>query len=156
MIDLAELALIRRAAEDFLRPLGQARMVHLVDKLKPQDGDYERVFVGSAASKARDGYADLWMNPPKSLARPDQTNLIVFVAAAEKFGTENEFSREFPGGYRKVANKLQPDLVWVRFKYTVPGSESGMAYDGLVFLQDHWAWFPKPWRVLADQSVVDN
>lgn len=23
-----------------------------------------------------------------------------------------------------------------------------MSYDGLVFMTDHWAWFPKPWRML--------
>ena len=25
---------------------------------------------------------------------------------------------------------------------------NGMAYDGLVWIDDHWAWFPKPFRVL--------
>jgi hypothetical protein len=156
LIELTELALIRRNAEDLLRTLGQARTVHIVDKLKPRDEDYEAVFIGDAAAKARAGYADLWTSPPKSLARPDQTNVIAFAASAEKFATDNEYSREFPGGYRKVADKLKPGLVWVRFKYTVPGSDAGMAYDGMVFLQDHWAWFPKPWRVLADESLVDN
>lgn len=25
----------------------------------------------------------------------------------------------------------------------------GMAYDGLIYVNGHWAWFPKPWRVLG-------
>ena len=33
--------------------------------------------------------------------------------------------------------------------FVQPGEAHGMAHDGLVYLDDHWAWFPKPWRVLS-------
>ena len=44
---------------------------------------------------------------------------------------------------------LDPHRVWARWKFVRPGEPSGMAYDGLVWVDDHWAWFPKPYRVLA-------
>jgi hypothetical protein len=24
-----------------------------------------------------------------------------------------------------------------------------MAFDGLIFVNNHWTWFPKPWRVFG-------
>ncbi|TMQ06352.1 MAG: hypothetical protein E6J91_38110 [Deltaproteobacteria bacterium] len=29
------------------------------------------------------------------------------------------------------------------------GEQLGMAYDGLIYVNNHWAWFPKPWRALG-------
>ena len=40
--------------------------------------------------------------------------------------------------------------VWAAWKYVVPGATSGLAYDGLVWCEDHWSWFPRPYRVLRD------
>jgi hypothetical protein len=36
----------------------------------------------------------------------------------------------------------------VRWKFVKPGETIGMAYDGLVFVNGHWAWFPKAWHAL--------
>jgi hypothetical protein len=63
--------------------------------------------------------------------------------------SDNELSRPFPGGYRAIAAKLNPNRIWVRWKFCRPGETAGMAYDGLVWVDDHWAWFPKPYRALA-------
>ena len=30
--------------------------------------------------------------------------------------------------------------------------DSGLAFDGLVWCDDHWAWFPKPYRFLANTA----
>lgn len=156
MIDV-DLALIKRAAETLLKSIAHARPVEWMEKLQPRDGDYDRVFTDDVVARAREGWAHFWANPPRSLAKPGQTDALVFAAPSEKFLGDNEFSHEFPGGYRKIANKLKPGNVWVRFKYVVPGETTGMAYDGLVYLDDHWAWFPKPWRVLIDEdSLVDD
>jgi hypothetical protein len=70
------------------------------------------------------------------------------IAPAGMLASDNELSRRFPGGYRRIARLLQPHRVWVSWKYLRPGADAGMAYDGLVWLDDHWAWFPKPYRAL--------
>ena len=56
----------------------------------------------------------------------------------------------FPGGYRSIARHLVPERIWVTWKYLTPGRSSGLAYDGLVWCDDHWAWLPRPYRVLRD------
>lgn len=149
MIELTELYRIARNAEGLLGPLATAPAEVWVPRLKPRDADYAAVFVGAAAERARAGYAALWANPPATLARRDHAAVRAFAAEAGALRDENEFSREFPGGYRRIADQLEPDRVWLVWKLRAPGRDAGMSYDGLVFLTDHWAWFPKPWRVLG-------
>jgi hypothetical protein len=149
VIELTELKRIQRAAEALVAPLAKASPEQIVAALRPRDADYAAVFVGDAAARAQAGFAALWNNPPRGLGQPGQTEVHAFATQAESFASENEHSREFPGGYRKVAGQLKPDVVWLRFKLVAPGESTGMAYDGLVYLGDHWAWFPKPWHVLG-------
>lgn len=153
MIEVTELNRIRREATALMTRLARAGQLDVTAALKPEDEDYAKVFLGDTAATARASYESLWIDPP-ILARPGQTEVEAFALQAETFLTDNEFSREFPGGYRKIAHLLNPDLVWVRFKFTEPGKSAGMAYDGLVWLDGRWAWFPKPWRYLM--APIDN
>ncbi len=120
--------------------------------LAPRDEDYDRVFVGEAAELARKGYRALWSAPVAPLPREGQTSLLVTAATAAELQLDTERSRSFPGGYKKAAHLLAPDLVWVAWKYTRPGETMGMAWDGLCWVDDHWAWFPKAWRVISQAT----
>lgn len=149
MIELVELHRIQRAAEAMLTTIVLGTPEDIVRNLRPHDEDYARVFLPEAAERAQLGYTSLWNAPPKSLGKAGQTQVRAFACDAESLRTENDFSRNFPGGYRHIAGYLKPELVWVAFKVLVPGQSQGMAHDGLVFMGDHWAWFPKPWRILS-------
>jgi hypothetical protein len=123
-------------------------------KLKPTSADYKAVFEGDAAAKAEKGYEALW-GGQKALvitADPANTELKLFKATTDdlKAGTSEAVS-EFPGGYKQIAGQFKPGLTMYRWKYTKPGDSLGMAYDGLVYVNGHWAWFPKPWRVLGGE-----
>lgn len=149
MIELVELFKIQRAAEAMLAPLATGNVAaDILRLLRPRDEDYARVFMPEAVDRARAGYTAMWNAPPKSLGKAGQTAVKAFACDAESLRSENEFSQNFPGGYRHIAGYLKPELVWVAFKFVQPGETTGMAHDGLVFLGDHWAWFPKPWRIL--------
>ena len=154
MIEPSELFRIARNAEAMLSPLANASAEVVVATLKPRDEDFEAVFVGDAADRARVGYAELWKNPKKALGKRGQTQVRAFASEAEALGKENEHSREFPGGYRLIADQLKPSKIWLTFKLTEPGASSGMSYDGLVWLGDRWAWFPKPWRHLGGSDTT--
>jgi hypothetical protein len=150
MIQLMQLEQIQRDAEAMLRPLATGPASAITAALKPRPEDYAAVFVGDAATAAQQGYRELWSAPPRALGKPGQSEVHAFALLAEVLRSENPSSRQFPGGYRRIADQLQPDRVWVRFKYLAPGAAAGMSYDGLVHFADgHWAWFPKPWRVLG-------
>lgn len=135
-----------------VRKEGQAAA--LTAQLKPTTADYKAVFEGDAAAKAEKGYDALWGGgkPVVITADPANTELKLFKATTDemKSGT-SEALAEFPGGYKQVVAQLKPGLTIYRWKYTKPGNSLGMAYDGLVYVNGHWAWFPKPWRVLGGE-----
>jgi len=149
---LQSIELIKTQVMPILEALATDRTQEVTRLLIPQDADYEKVFVGRAVSAAHEAYTTLW-SAPLDLTYPtaEQSSVRCFVAPAGMLGEENELSHEFPGGYRKLARWLNPHNVWVRWKYVRPGETSGLAYDGLVWCEDHWAWFPKPYRLLAHQ-----
>lgn len=124
--------------------------LQLTLQLRPRESDYARVFVGASASRVHAGYLPFWSAPVAPLPRAGQSNLIVTAALAAELGLGTTAARAFPGAYTQIASRLQPDRVWVAWKYTRPGEPYGMAWDGLVWMDDRWAWFPKPWRVLVD------
>ena len=80
---------------------------------------------------------------------PARAELDIHLAPAGLLAQVHPLSRPFPGGYRGIAALLDPHRVWAAWTVRAPGQRQGMAYDGLVWLDDHWAWLPKPYRVLA-------
>lgn len=124
----------------------------LACRLQPRPEDYALVFMGEAAIAARKAYEQAWSDPKNMWRRPgpQQREILCYVAPAGMLAYENELSRLFPGGYRAIADLLVPSRVWVSWKYVVPGTTTGLAFNGLVWIDDHWAWFPKPYRILRD------
>jgi hypothetical protein len=139
---------IAQGAVPFVKQLATATADEISAALRPRADDYAAVFLGDLVKLAQEGYASLWESPPERLAKPGQTTIRTSAALASQLTTDNEVSNLFPGGYRRVASRLVPERVWLRWDYREPGAEMGMAYDGLVRLGDRWVWFPKPWRLL--------
>ena len=119
--------------------------------LKPSSADYKAVFVDDTAAKAEAGYDKLWSDPKAVIsAAPENTELTLSKVTTDdlqKWTPQAE--ADFPGGYKRVADKFKPGLTVYRWKYVKPGEKLGMSFDGLVYVNNHWAWFPKPWRVLS-------
>lgn len=119
--------------------------------LRPQSGDYARVFRAEIAAEVAEVYERMWRDLP-GLGVLASGNLVLRVEGcpAGMLGHDNELSRHFPGGYRALAPYLAPDRVWFVWRYLEPGQSSGMRYDGLVRIDDRWVWFPKPYRVVGE------
>jgi hypothetical protein len=133
-----------------LRELAQDAGGNAVRGVLPREADYERAFSGEAAAVARDYYGRWWprqleegLGPP---ADPE-ARIEAHLAPAGLLGSDNALSRPFPSGYRRIAGWLHPHRVWVCWRILPPGADSGLALNGLVWLDDHWAWFPKPYRL---------
>lgn len=123
----------------------------IVESLIPKDEDYAAVFEAAWADQAKTAYKEgLWNKAEKIEIKPKegQTELLMWKATTEELRSGAGDAREFPGGYKMVADKLKPGVTWYRWKFCKPGETLGMAYDGLVFVNGHWAWFPKPWYAL--------
>lgn len=143
---------VAAAAADVLRHFAEPGFpqAEATAALKPRPEDYARVFRADLADAVRAAYEQAWAaDPPVIDMAPDQTMVQVFACPAGLLGEENELSRAFPGGYRAAAPYLVPERVWLAWRYAVPGTAKGMAYNGLVWVEDHWAFFPKPYRVIG-------
>jgi hypothetical protein len=120
----------------------------LTKKLIPQPDDYAAVFEGDFADKAKAHFEALFADPKAKVAPNEgQTEVLVSQATTEDLRTRSGDAGKFPSGYSKIANHLKPGVTWYAFKFVKPGGERGMAFDGLTFVNGHWAFFLKPFRV---------
>lgn len=138
--------------QEFLKP--RADQAELSRDLRPRPKDYEAVFVPEAVKQAQEGYREPWDQGKIVLGgKPHQTEVLVWSATSKQLreGTGDAF--EFPGGYKVAAPYFKDGLTFYRFKFVRPGQKLGFAWDGLVYVNGHWAIFPKPWRVLPKAMV---
>jgi hypothetical protein len=120
----------------------------LTKQLKPTTEDYKAIFATpEMAEKAESTYAEVW-NSPDAVIRPKagQTNVRVVSVSTDniKSGTGLD---AFPGGYKDAGALFKPGLDLYKFDFLEPGKELGMAYDALVYVNGHWRFLPKPWRL---------
>lgn len=135
---------------EFLKP--GADCPKLSRNLKPTPADYQAYFDAAAAEQAAKVYGPAWEGKKVVISpNPGQTELVQFKATTDELKAGAASSREFPGGYKKIAARLNPGITVYAFKFVKPGESSGMSYDGLVFLNGRWIFFPKPWRALGTE-----
>lgn len=147
---LAAIEVLKQQLEPLLRMLARDPDGTVAATLQPRPDDYAHTFLPQFADAARRAYETVWTQHPRVDPVPADSVLETHVAPGGMLADENELSFLFPGGYRQIATLLNPHRVWVRWKYLRPGAAAGQSYDGLVWLDNHWAWFPKPYRVLRD------
>ena len=136
----------------FLKPGADAAA--LSTALRPKAEDYAAVFVGDAATRMKTGIDPLWDSGKLVLKPPaDQTEIVVIGAAQGELSKGEGAAQACPGGYKDIAGKIQPTIVVYCAKFVKPGEKHGTSVDGLVFVNGHWALFPKPWRIIGDKAA---
>lgn len=115
--------------------------------LRPEPRDYEAVFVGEAAARVRAASEGLFAEADALRPREGQTATLLRSVTTEEL--RDGKSHGCPLRYDDVALHLAPGLTIYCFKLVKPGETVGTAFDGLVFVNGHWALFPKPWRALS-------
>lgn len=138
----------RSLLSEFLKP--GADHTALTKPLRPTKEDYAAVFQGDLAAKAESTYGSMWDSGQAVVApKAGQTELLLSSATSEEIKNwTGKAASDFPGGYRKMGASFKPGLTFYRFKFVEPGKDLGMAFDGLVYVNNHWRIFPKPWRLL--------
>ncbi len=106
------------------------------------------VYADPLASKLAEGYGKMMKPGVKIGPKPDQDALFLFVTTTKTLQRDPEALANFPGGYKKVISYFKADMPIARFKFVKSGERLGMAFDGLVFVNDHWVLMPRPWRAL--------
>ncbi|WP_457649053.1 hypothetical protein [Profundibacter sp.] len=123
-------------------------LVALTGALLPKPEDVRAVYSDPLASKMIETYAAALKPGIKFGPKPEHDDLYMVYTTTAKLVAGDPVMDEFPGGYRKVVQYFKADVPIVRFKFVRKGETSGLAFDGLVFVNDHWVLLPKPWRSL--------
>ncbi len=135
-----------RLLSEFLKP--GADHAALTARLRPAPGDYKIVYKDPLADKIAEAHAGLWASGAAIAPNDGQTELLMVFATTDQLIAGDEVMNAFPGGYQQVRQYLNPGVPIVRFKFVKPGERLGMAFDGLVYVNDRWVLMPKPWRVM--------
>jgi hypothetical protein len=130
----------------FVQP--SADYAALTKQLKATKEDYKAIFATEEmADKAESTYTEMWNSPDAVIKpKPGQTTFKVSSVSTDnlKKGTGLD---DFPGGYKDAGAMFKPGLDLYRFEFKEPGAEHGMSYDALVYVNGHWRFIPKPWRL---------
>ena len=62
-------------------------------------------------------------------------------------------SASCPAAWKDIVDQLNPSITVYCFKFVKPGETLGMTYDGLIFVNGHWAMFPKPFKALRPAAA---
>lgn len=114
-----------------------------VAALMPSDADYGAVFAGDAADKVKANTTKLLASPPDNLGKSGD-EIMVAGASVDDLKAGSGDAEKCPGGYKKLADSIKPGTT---LYCTKVGS---ISYDAFVYVNGHWAWFPKAFRALRE------
>lgn len=125
-----------------------ADLVELTAALRPSEADIRAVYGEPLASILVAAYGRLFKPGTKFGPKPAHDDLIVVRATTAGLKGGDAVLSDFPGGYKDILPYMIGDHPIVRFKFITSGETLGLAFDGLIFVNDHWVLMPKPWRYL--------
>lgn len=129
-----------------------ADVAALTAELRPTEADIRAVYNEPLATALIENYTMMYdmMAEQKDGLRPapEQTDLLIVATTTDELKVNSDIRDKFPGGYGSVLSYMNDGFPIVRFKFVEPGESSGRAFDGLIFVNDHWVLMPKPWRSL--------
>jgi len=147
---LINLRLLAEVAEDIIRELDNPLYTR---QLKPSPQDLHKLFDPAIAAAMIPEVDQLYASAPTADPGADYDQVAITAANAGLLRWPNELSDKFPRGYRNIAGWLQPQWIWLTWRcHDQPGQllpKGGAHYDGLVWVEDHWIWLPKAYRLVS-------
>lgn len=120
----------------------------LTQALLPTEAEVKAVYAEPLGSALWADYA-AQMTPDVAFApKADHNDLLIVHTTTRALFDQQPVLQEFPGGYKEVLQYLKVDVPIVRFKFITSGETLGLAFDGLIYLNNRWVIMPKPWRSL--------
>lgn len=116
--------------------------------LKPTEADIRAVYNEPLAGRLVAMYESMYQPGAAIGPKPGQDSVILVRTMTDNLIRGDAVLGEFPGGYRNVVGHMNPGFPIVRFKFVKAGEETGMAFDGLIYVNGRWVLMPKPWRAL--------
>lgn len=150
---LINLNLLAEAAQEIIRELDNPM---LTTSLKPTAQELKKLFDPSIAAQLMQHINEMYETPPIADPGDGYPKLKITAANAGLLRWPNELSEKFPTGYRNIAGWLQPQYIWLTWRYceekatdTPTQNIGGVHYDGLVWVESRWVWIPKAFRAVS-------
>ena len=142
-ISLAQLAEVAKPVIEHLN--NPAATVHL----KPSQEDLIKVFDPALAETISREVEQAYFQAPVADPGSDYTELQVTACNGGLLRWSNEFSDKFPQGYRNISGWIQPQWVWLAWRWQ--NNQGGsISFDGLVWVETRWVWLPKAYRMVSE------
>jgi len=122
----------------------------LTAALKPSAADIHAVYGEPLASNLIKTYESMFTPGVQIGPKPEHVELYTVTTTTAKLKSRAVALDAFPGGYKKVLPYFLGEYPIVRFKFVKAGKTTGLALDGLIFVNNHWVLMPKPWRSLPE------
>ncbi|MFK7754700.1 MAG: hypothetical protein AB8B51_19415 [Sedimentitalea sp.] len=135
-----------RFLTQFLDP--NADFAKLTAGMAPTAAEVAAVYSEPLASKLVQIYAGMYNSGATITPKPGQNSLLITHTNTGSLKSRDAVLRDFPGGYERIVEYIAGDYPIVRFKFVEEGKELGLAFDGLIFINNRWVLMFKPWRAL--------
>ena len=122
----------------------------LTAQLRPSEAEIRAVYAPPLADKLVSMYSEMFQPGVQIGPNEGQTQILVWIGTTGSMREGDPVLEDFPGGYGDVRQYMQGNYPIARFKFVKPGESLGMAFDGLIYINDHWVLMPKPWHALRD------
>jgi hypothetical protein len=120
----------------------------LTASLRPSPAEVRAVY-GEPLASGLDGYLERMFKPGEVIApQAGHSELLTTITTTGALRAQGPNPSGFPQGYEQVRQYIVGDMPIVRFSFVAKGESLGLAFDGLVFVNNRWVLIPKPWRAL--------
>lgn len=136
----------RAFLHQFLTP--SADRAAMTAQMRPTEAEIRAVYAAPLADRLIAAYAEMFKPGVAIGPNPGQTEVLLWGSTTDALRAGAPALADFPGGYKEVQGFLQGSHPIFRFKFVEPGEQLGMAFDGLIFINNRYVLMPKPWRVM--------
>ncbi|MEO0751927.1 MAG: hypothetical protein AAFY25_08990 [Pseudomonadota bacterium] len=125
-----------------------ADRVALTAGMRPTEDEIRAVYTAPLADALVGMYREMFKPGVAIGPNPGQTEVLLWGSTTDGLRAGVPELADFPGGYKEVRAMMQGGFPIYRFKFVEPGQRSGMAFDGLIFINNRYVLMPKPWRAM--------
>jgi hypothetical protein len=120
--------------------------------LAPTQADCEALFTPEFAPKAAAYYEELAAGPTWLIRSHEGESEVDVVAVStdDIASWTGDAPRHLPGKFEPISASFRPGFIFYSWTFHEPGHRWGTDADGLVWIEDHWAWFPDTWKAAAE------
>ena len=122
------------------------------NSLRPSLEDFKAVFLNENFAKKEYLYHKRLLRSVYVIIKPllaEQTETIIWKTNVEELKLYTGQAIYFPGGYKEIAEELNPSLAYYRLKFVEPGRQTGSGFDMFVYVNGKWLFFPRPWSMVV-------